>query len=177
MDKLFIKIFCTISGTGKVGKVLAERGAKNVSLITHGTKEQLTVMFTGNARGDMLPPMLLLPDRNPAKQNKRPEYGVVNETAIDDSRFWVNEKGWMTAATFVQYLVYFDEWIADREEEMGIRRPILLVIDGLGSHSSTAAAEFAISKQIILWLTPANATQVKKKKHFLFFFFMTRSGY
>ena len=144
-----------------MGTVLAERGAKNVSEIQHGTKEQLTVMFTGNARGDLLPPMVLLPNANPSKQNKVPEYGVVDQTVIPDSRFWVNERGWMTKSAFVQYLVYFDDWLEDVEEEMGIRRPVLLIIDGLGSHVSSRAAEFAVSKSIILWLTPANATQVR----------------
>ena len=159
-----------MGGTGQLGAVLAERGSKYVNQETHGTKEQFTVMWCGNAEGAMLPPFIVVPGTE-RQQNKAPEKGWIDIEKWPGARAWVTARGWMTSAAFIEWLRFLDEAVTTLPQFTDVLKPILLVMDGHGSHVSGPAARFAKSKNIILWLLPANATGVSFFFFFIIFYF------
>ena len=160
--------FAFMGVTGRLGAVLAERGSKYVCQETHGTKEQFTVMYCGNAESTMLPPFIVVPATSPKNENKEPPVGWIDIDKWPEAQAWATSRGWMTSAAFIQFLHFMDQCISTLPEFADVQRPILLVMDGHGSHISGPAARFAKTKNIILWLLPANATAVSKKKFFFF---------
>ena len=134
----------------KAEKVLARRGSKCVYKVVNGDeKESLTVLFTVNAEGTVLPPMILFwYDRIPAAiMHKMPSEWIVGNT----------DKGWMTAECFYKYISEkFYPWLVEHKIEF----PIVLYVDGHVSHMTLQLARYCKSKQIELIALYPNATHV-----------------
>lgn len=81
----------------KTGKVLAEKGCKNVYLIEKGSaKENITVLFTFSAAGHVFQPMIIYPYK---RIPDRVSLSVPSSWGIGRS-----DTGWMTAAVFYDYI-------------------------------------------------------------------------
>ncbi|XP_060563977.1 jerky protein-like [Ruditapes philippinarum] len=87
--------------------------------ITSG-KQRLTVMFCGNAAGQMLPPYFVYPEPKPRGYN--PLSG-----ALEGADIAYTQKGWMNNITFGKFIDHFDKFA-------GPERPIVLLFDSVSSH-------------------------------------------
>ncbi|XP_031353826.1 uncharacterized protein LOC116180679 [Photinus pyralis] len=134
----------------KPGKVLAEKGSKNV-YTSAGADEKfnLTVLVTGNAAGILAPPMIVYRyQRIPLQivKNIPPEWGIGK-----------SENGWMTQETFFEYITnIFNPWL----DKHNIPRPVIMFLDGHSSHLSLPLSEFCEQKKIILVALYPNATHL-----------------
>lgn len=133
----------------KTGKVLGPRGYRNLYGIKHGSKDNITVLVTFNANAQLCPPLVVFPYVRPPKQ-------VVDCMPPE----WVlgkSESGWMRADIFFEYITNdFNNWV----ENNGIKKPILLLVDGHKSHMSMVLSVMCEQLGIILYALPPNSTHM-----------------
>lgn len=130
--------------------VLARRGSKTVYKVVHDDeKESITVLFTVNAKGTLLPPFILYwYERIPALVTSNlPKEWLAGNT----------EKGWMTAESFFNYIsTQFHPWLVKNK----IQFPVILFVDGHVSHLTLSLAQFCKANQIELIALYSNATHI-----------------
>ncbi|XP_069358266.1 uncharacterized protein [Maniola hyperantus] len=134
----------------KSGKVLGPRGYKNVYVIKQNNeKENITVLVVFTASGKLCPPLVIFPYVRPPKAiiDNMPESWVLGRS----------ESGWMKSEVFYEYVCNdLNDWIA----KSGIKKPVILFIDGHKSHMTYSLSEFCDQNGIILYALPANTTHM-----------------
>lgn len=133
----------------KGSKVLARKGDKNIYSVGGDEKDNLTVLLTANAAGQVAPPMILF------TYSRVPTHiamSIPSSWGIGNS-----ESGWMCSATFYEYIAnIFVPWL-DKEK---IERPILLFIDGHKSHLTLHLSNFCMDNGIELVALFPNSTHL-----------------
>ena len=116
-------------------------------------KEGLTVLMGYSAAGKMAPPMIIYTYKQHIPHDIAEAVEAVDPTwAIGKS-----ETGWMTSATFYDYMSQvFEPWLV----QSNIPRPVLVYADGHKSHLSLEVAEFCTSKGILLVALYPNSTHL-----------------
>ncbi|XP_045492332.1 tigger transposable element-derived protein 1-like [Colias croceus] len=134
----------------KTGKVIGPRGFKNLYQIKpNNEKENITVLLTFNANGDMCPPCVVFPYIRPPK--------AVVDSMPQEWCLGKSETGWMRGEIFFEYITNeFNSWIVDNN----IKKPVLLLVDGHKSHMSLALSTMCEKLQIILYALPPNTTHI-----------------
>lgn len=132
------------------GKVLAEKGTKNVYAIEKSSpKENITVMFTFSADGTAFNPMVVFPyQRIP----ERLIQSVPSTWGIGKS-----DNGWMTSMVFYEYVanVLHPELV-----KKGVKFPIIFFVDGHKSHLTYNLSQLCANLQIHLIALYPNATRI-----------------
>lgn len=132
------------------GRVLAEKGTKNVYTIEKGaSKENVTVMFTFSASGEICAPMIVYPyKRIPEKiiQSVPPQWGIAR-----------SDNGWMTAETFYEYIANVLHPYLVKQKTIF---PIILFVDGHKSHITYNLSILCNTLQIELIALYPNATRI-----------------
>lgn len=118
--------------------------------MSSGDKTCLTVLFTANAAGYLLPPMVLFNVKTiPRKEvlEKMPKDWSVGNT----------ESGWMVAEKFFKYIKnVFYNWLIENNYTF----PVILYVDNHSSHLTLPLIQFCKEKQIeIIGLYP-NSTHI-----------------
>jgi hypothetical protein len=131
------------------GKVLAQKGTKNVHSIEKGSsKENVTVMCAFSASGQTCPPMIIYPyQRIPEKILKTvpPQWGIAK-----------SDRGWMTAEVFYEYVAnIFHPYLV----KQNVIFPVILFVDGHKSHI-TYDLSVLCNLQIELIALYPNATRI-----------------
>ncbi|XP_039314369.1 tigger transposable element-derived protein 1-like [Solenopsis invicta] len=131
-------------------RVLVKKGDKAVYNFTQNDeKECLTVLFTTNAMGALVSPMIVFP-------YERIPYSISQSIPLDWS-IGKSENGWMTAETFYEYISnIFEPWLTAHN----IERPVILYVDGHSSHMTLPVAQFCMDHQIELIALFPNATHL-----------------
>lgn len=113
-----------VSMNPKSSSVLAPKGTKNVyNIVSNNEKENVTVLVTANAAGNLAPTLLLFAGQSVPKD--------VIKTGPPNFSFGYSDNGWMTAKNFYEYIAnVFFPWILAQNIEL----PIILYIDGHSSH-------------------------------------------
>ena len=131
----------------KTGKVLGPKGRNQIK--TNNDKENITVLITFNAKGQICPPLVVFPYIRPPK-------AVVDNMPAG----WVLGKsvsGCMRGDIYFEYITNeFNNWV----DNMGIKKPILLLVDGHKSHMSLVLSSMCNHLGIILYALPPNTTQI-----------------
>lgn len=132
----------------KGGSVLAAKGSRNVyNIVNNNEKENLTVLVTGNAAGQLAPTLVVF--------NYKRVPNIIYSTLPKDFHVGTTEKGWMTAMLFYEYIANkFWPWIVKNN----IQLPVILFLDGHVSHLTGPLSEFCHTHQIILIVLPPNTT-------------------
>ncbi|CAG4957241.1 unnamed protein product [Colias eurytheme] len=107
----------------KAGKVLARKGDKHVYQSSGDDKDNLTVLITGNAAGQLAPTMVVYAyERVPsAISSPFPKEWSIGRTA----------SGWMTGPAFFEYIANkFNPWLVAQN----IKKPVLFFLDDHRSH-------------------------------------------
>ena len=122
---------------------LAEIG----SLLDVDSKTQISVMWCGNATGDLLPPMVVYKAQN--------SYQSWEEGGPTGTVYAATKKGWFDSYTFeVWFVEVFLPYVADLEG------PKVLLGDNLASHFSERSVEYAARSNIHFIMLPPNATHL-----------------
>lgn len=137
--------------------MLATKGQKSVyDASGNCNKENLTILLTGNAAGEMAPPMALV------SYKKIPS--DIAATANPDWPIGRTENGWMTCQSFFEYVANILE-----PHLKDVPKPVILFLDNHSSHVSLQLSEFCEEKGIILVALPPNTTHILQPLDVSFF--------
>lgn len=142
----------------KSEKVLVKKGDKAVYNFIHNDDKECLTLFTANAAGAMVPPMIFFTyERIPANISA----SIPNSWEIGKP-----ESGWMTGESFFEYItnVFYPCLIANN-----IAFLVVLYMDGHSSHLTMALSEFCSIHKIILVALYSNATHVIQPLDVAFF--------
>lgn len=131
----------------KPSKVVAQLGRRNVPSLTSAEKGKThTVLACVSANGQVLPPFMIYPRKRPVPEKMR-------EGAYPNTIFQVSENGWITKDLFFEWLKQFVQMIPPL-------RPVLLILDGHGSHITIDVIEYARSNEIHLLCLPSHTSHI-----------------
>lgn len=130
-------------------RVLAARGTRQVGSRGGSDKENVTVLVTGSAAGALAPTAILL------KRKRLPP--ALTDLVGDDFCLLKNNRGWMTGATFLEYLENNFKPYLLREE---IKLPVALFLDNHSSHLTDEVTAFCKQNEILLLPLLPNATHI-----------------
>ena len=132
------------------GRVLAEKGAKNVYLFEQGSsKENITVMFSFSANGKKCCPMIVYPYK-----------GVPEKTAQSVPFEWEtaqSDRGWMTCEIFYEYIANI---LHPFLVSQGVIFSVVLFVDGHKSHLTYQLSVLCNKLKIEIRALYPNATRI-----------------
>ena len=132
--------------TGRLQKVLARRGSRNVHKIQAGDSQQhVTLVPTISAGGTYIPPMFIFKGVRVIP--------TLLQGALAGSVMAFTETGYMRENVFRQYVEHFARSIPSV-------RPVLLMMDGHASHIDGDSVKFCHANGIILFALPPNTTHI-----------------
>ena len=133
-----------VSVVHKPGKVMAEMGRHKVYAVTSAEKGKThTILTCVSASGHVLPPMMIYPRKQIPPDNFCE--GTVAQTLFSNSPSgWIND-------LFLQWFKFFLTRIPPTQ-------PVLLIMDGHGTHMSIELIELARSNEIHLLCLPSHTT-------------------
>lgn len=133
----------------KPGRVLAKKGDKHTYSSCGDEKDNLTVLITGNAAGNLAPPMIMF---NYERIPSNIAVSVPDEWAIGKS-----ESGWMCSSTFYEYMTnVFNPWL----EKNNIEKPVFFFVDGHKSHLTHQLSNFCSKNGIVVVALYPNSTHI-----------------
>ncbi|XP_052752615.1 uncharacterized protein LOC128201064 [Galleria mellonella] len=148
-----------VSTVHKNEKVISTKGKKQVGKLTSGERgRNITLMFAMSVCGHFIPPLFIFP-RKRMDKNGRLMIG-----APPDSIAIPHESGWMNGEIFLMWLQHFKQHVQPSKEN-----PVLLILDGHGSHKELAVIEFARANHIHMISTPPHTTHKVKPLDRVFF--------
>ena len=131
----------------KPGKVVAEMGRHKVYAITSAERGKThTILTCVSASGFVLPPMMIFP----RKQSPPPNF---REGAVAQTLFCSSRNGWINDDLFLQWFKFFLASIPPTW-------PVLLIMDGHGTHMSIELIELAQSSDVHLLCLPSHTTHI-----------------
>lgn len=133
----------------KAGKVLARRGDKHIYQSSGDEKDNLTVLITGNAAGQLAPPMVVFPyERIPSS---------ISATFPKEWSIGRSPSGWMCGSTFYEYITnIFYPWLL----RQNIQKPVVFFLDGHSSHLTLHLSNFCVENEIEIIALPPNSTHI-----------------
>ena len=136
-----------VSVVHKPGKVVAEMGRHKVYAVTSAEKGKThTILTCVSASSHVLPPMMIFPRKQTLPANFR-------EGAVAQTLFVNSTNGWINNDLFLQWFKFFLANIPPT-------RPVLLIMDGHGTHMSIELIELARSSGVHLLCLPSHTTHV-----------------
>ncbi|CAK1586979.1 unnamed protein product [Parnassius mnemosyne] len=133
----------------KSSRVLVRRGDKTVYTTSGNEKENLTVLLTANAAGQIAPPMIVFAYERVPKP--------ISDSVPDTWGIGRSESGWMCSETFYEYFTnIFHPWLIEKNIEL----PVLFFLDGHGSHLTTHLSDFCAKNGIELIALYPNSTHI-----------------
>ncbi|XP_050293612.1 uncharacterized protein LOC126734122 [Anthonomus grandis grandis] len=134
----------------KLGKVLAAKSEKNVYEVDKGqAKQNLTVMFSFSAAGDVTPPLIILPNKRISK--------TLSDSVPDHWGIASTENGWMKSEVFIDYI---KEIFHKNLVKQQILFPVILFVDGHATHLTYELSKVCSQLQIILVALYPNSTRI-----------------
>uniref|UniRef100_A0A182VSM6 HTH CENPB-type domain-containing protein n=1 Tax=Anopheles minimus TaxID=112268 RepID=A0A182VSM6_9DIPT len=134
----------------KTKEVIVVKGSKNVYEIEQASgRQNVTVMFTFSADGNVVHPHVILPGKRIRKEIAQ---GFPANWGLGQS-----ERGWMDTNNFREYIIkVFHPWLVAR----GVQCPVILFLDGHSSHKSIEVADVCQLLGIILISLYPNKTHI-----------------
>ncbi|KAF0138776.1 MAG: hypothetical protein FD122_3700 [Stygiobacter sp.] len=129
--------------------VIAVTGSKDVAQRTMTTSFHTTVVACCSADGTVLPPFFVFPGERQPK-------GLENSLRQQIFGVALAAKGWINAATFLEWLQSFDTWIG----QQNVLKPVVLLFDGAAVHLCQPGLAYARTHGIELLCLPANSSHI-----------------
>ena len=134
------------------GRVIASTKQPHVYQFGSSSKQQITVLVAASASAHYISPLVVFPGTNFRQTFMEHFY---NE--LPDAVFGRSGNGWMDQELFLNWLQSgFDPECTKK----GIKRPILLMVDGARVHISLDISKFCDQNRIILYVFFPNATHL-----------------
>ena len=125
----------------KPSKVVAQIGRRNVPSLTSADKGKThSILACVSASGQVLSPFMIYPRKRPVPEKLR-------EGAYPNTVFHVSDNGWMMNELFFEWFKLFVMMVPPV-------RPVLLVLDGHGSHITIEVIEYARSNEYTSCVCP-----------------------
>ena len=138
-------------------KVIARKGQKKVRYRTSGQKSKVTVLASGSATGQVIPPFIIFSGKQISP--------LWTQSEVNGSRFAVSNNGWIDQELFNFWLT--DHFLPNAPSH----RPILLILDGHSSHFEPYSIQFAREHEVVIFLPPSSYhTWMPALRHHLFSF-------
>lgn len=137
-------------------KVLVKKGSKYPELIRNASKTSISVMFSGNAAGELLPPYVVY------RATKM--WTTWTENGPRGCRYNSSSSGWFDAAIFTDWL---ESQMLPRLRKLEGKK--VLLCDNLSSHLTIHAVELCRQHQITLICLPPNSTHLTQPLDVAFF--------
>ncbi|XP_076287355.1 uncharacterized protein LOC143212418 [Lasioglossum baleicum] len=143
----------------EVSAIPVKKGTKNVyNIVGNNEMENVTVLVTANATGQLASPFMLFSGQKLAPQ--------VEQLLPVGFSAGVSDNGWMTAKNFYEYVVnILYPWLLNNN----IVFPIILYINGHSSHITLSLSNFCQKNRIELVALKANTTHIVKPLDVEFF--------
>lgn len=134
----------------KNNTAIVKKGSKVVyNRVNNNEKESITTLITGNAAGQIAPPLMLF------EYQRIP--GYITRKLPEGWGIGISNNGWMTGQNFFEYIAnIFYPWLI----QMNIELPIILYIDGHASHLTQPLTMFCMAHKIILIALYPNCTHI-----------------
>ena len=133
----------------KTNLLIGERGKNTYEESARSNKKSITTLFAANASGTFAPSLTIF------KYARLPNR-IIN-AAQSGWGIGKSENGWMTAECFFEYITNVSHPFLIKEE---IPLPVIIFLDGHGSHFSIELSEFCSKNGIILVALFPNATHI-----------------
>ena len=141
----------TPQGT-KTLKLIAECGQKVVSTVRSNSRENMTMVTTISAAGDVLFPLIIF-------KGQRVQAAWMDETkGPENARYAATESSFMQGSVFVEYLKDFHNQLEERGLLDG--KPHVLVLDGHASHVNFDVIKLAKTLNIVLFQLPSHTSHI-----------------
>ena len=145
-DRIFNVDETGITTVQKPGKVLAERGQKQVGVVTSGERGALTtVVCCFSSSGTYVPPMFIFRRQRLNEQLSR--------NGPPGASYQCSKSGWIDRELFLEWLNHFVSFVKPSQ-----RSPVLLILDNHTSHVSMEAIEYAKNHSIVLLSIPPHCS-------------------
>ncbi|GMF50525.1 unnamed protein product [Phytophthora fragariaefolia] len=132
----------------KSKKVVATRGSSSVWSIYPSVNFHFSMVACGSASGFVVPPAFILP-------GKTVEWDILKGCEVPGATVTTSPSGFINTSLFERWLHFFDKSVPS-----SVKRPLVLVLDGCGSHYSVGVIDTAARLDILLVLLPPNATHL-----------------
>lgn len=132
----------------KSKKVVAVRGSSNVWSTEPTANFHLTIVACGSAAGFVIPPAFVLPGKTVSP-------GLLENCEAKGAVVTTSASGFMNTTLFERWLKFFASAVPD-----SIARPLVLILDGCGSHYSEEVLAAAECLNVMLVFLPPNATHL-----------------
>lgn len=127
-------------------KVITMKGKRQVGKITSGERgRNVTLMFCTSATGQFIPPLFIFPRQ---RMNDRLMIGAPTESIA-----FPTSSGWMTTEAFLKWMQHFVSFTKPTKED-----PVLLLIDGHGTHKELDVILFARTHHVHMLSFPPHTT-------------------
>ena len=124
--------------------VIARRGQRKVRCCTSGNKSQITIVVCINAIGQTMPPFIIF---NAKSLNMEWTRGEVSGTTCG-----LSDNGWIDTELFKQW--FFQHFLCHARSS----RPLLLLLDGHGSHFNLDVVTMARENDVIIYILVPHTT-------------------
>jgi len=156
-DRIFNMDETGVSTVHDPGKIIALKGQKQVGRIVSGERgRNITVVCSVSAIGSYVPPMFIFP------RSRMSDRLLVNGPI--GAVGFAQPSGWMDSNLFVRWLEHFIKFAKPSCDQ-----PVLLLLDGHGSHKTLEAIEAARRHGVILLCFPPHCTHKMQPLDVTFF--------
>ncbi|CAF1521897.1 unnamed protein product [Adineta steineri] len=147
-----------MSDSVSYSKVLVHRQSTNSYRTQGGSggRAYTTVIFCGSATGHLLPPFVIYKSKRLFQEwctGGPPDAGYSN-----------SENGWIDQQLFYEW---FDQIFLKHTKDLP--RPLVLIVDGHGSHFKVETLKLAVQNEVIILCLPSNATHILQPLDLVFF--------
>ena len=130
------------------GKVISVKGKKQAGKLTSSERgKNITLMFLMSATGHFIPPLFIF------RRKRMDKNGSLMVGAPAESITVPHGSGWMNPEIFLTWLQHFKQHVQPSKDN-----PVLLILDGHGSHKELAVLEYARDNNIHMLSTPPHTT-------------------
>ncbi|KAB0793820.1 hypothetical protein PPYR_13440 [Photinus pyralis] len=129
-------------------KVVGERGTAAHRVTSGPGRENITVLFGGNAAGEKLPPLIVFRGKNVWDSWLSIKEGYPGMT------YAASKNGWMDTQTFENY--FQNNFLKNVCPE----RPVVLIYDGHNSHVGVSLVEMAMKQKVVILKLPAHSSHL-----------------
>lgn len=137
-------------------KVIVKKGSKYPELIRNASKTSISVMFSGSAAGELLPPYVVY------RANKM--WTTWTENGPKGCRYNSSSSGWFDASIFSDWLEF---QMIPRLKKLEGKKVVLC--DNLSSHITVHSLQLCRQNQITLICLPPNSTHLTQPLDVAFF--------
>ena len=138
----------------KSKRVIAERGQKVIVTKRSNSRENVTVVATINAAGEVMPPLIIF------RGQRLQEEWIRRDAGVPGATYTVTDSSMMQGPVFLAFFRRFRKHLVDNGKIDG--KPHVIVLDGHASHLTLEVIKFAMDNNLVIFQLPSHSSHVKQ---------------